>query len=303
MAALLTAASSGMAASSAGSGGAPYQLGPVAGAPTGPTGTDGGGGSGGAPYSTTPHSRSARPVVTIFSASASSINAGRPVVRFQVSDRSARVRVRLAFINLTDRSTYRANLGARRTDVTHTYTWSPPQTAGVGSYRVRITVRDPAGYRAVRGTTVAVSPPAPSTDHRFPVAGAHNFGGPSARFGASRTGHTHQGQDIMAAQGTPVVAPHAGRVTWVAYQAKAAGYYIVITSAGEPYTYVFMHLQAGSTVVKSGQQVTIGQRIAAVGATGDADGPHLHFEIWDGPWYNGGHPIDPLPFLERWPGV
>jgi murein DD-endopeptidase MepM/ murein hydrolase activator NlpD len=303
MAALLTAAPSGLAASGSGSGGAPYQLGPAAEGPTGPTGSTGSGGSGGTPYSTAPQTRSARPVVTIFSASASSINAGRPVVRFQVSDRSARVRVRLAFIGLLDHSTYRANLGSRRTQITHSYTWSPPQKAGAGSYRVRITVRDPAGYRAVRGTTVSVSPPAPASDHRFPVAGAHTFGGPSARFGASRTGHTHQGQDIMAAQGTPVIAPHAGQVTFVAYQAKGAGYYIVITSSGEPYTYVFMHLQQGSVLVKSGQAVTMGQRIAAVGATGDADGPHLHFEIWDGPWYNGGHPIDPLPFLKQWPGA
>src|ERR1043166_8277933 len=220
MAALLTAAPGGLAASGSGaasasgsgSGGTPYQLGPVAEGPTGPTGSGGSGGSGGAPYSTAPHARSARPVETIFSASASSINAGRPVVRFQVSDRSARVRVRLAFISLLDRSTYRANLGARRTQITHSYTWSPPQKAGAGSYRVRITVRDPAGYRAVRGTTVSVSPPAPSSDHRFPVAGVHTFGGPSARFGAPRTGHTHQGQDIMAAQGTPVIAPHAGQV-------------------------------------------------------------------------------------------
>jgi hypothetical protein len=37
------------------------------------------------------------------------------------------------------------------------------------------------------------------------------------------------------------------------------------------------------------------------GDTGDADGCHLHFEIWTAPgWYTGGHPIDPLPFLEAW---
>ena len=52
--------------------------------------------------------------------------------------------------------------------------------------------------------------------------------------------------------------------------------------------------------MKSGDHVAIGQQIGAVGATGSADGAHLHFEIWDGPWYNGGHPVDPLPFLKQW---
>jgi murein DD-endopeptidase MepM/ murein hydrolase activator NlpD len=260
------------------------------------------GATGGSPYSTTPQKRSARPVLTVFSATASSLNAGFPIVRFQVTDRSARVRVRLAFVSLAGGGTYRKNLGPRRTGITHSYVWQPPQNA-TGSYRVRITARDPRGYRLVRATTVTVSPPAPSADHRFPVAGPHDFGGPDARFGAQRAGHMHQGQDIMAASGTPVVAPHAGRITWVAYQAAGAGYYLVLASDGEPYNYVFMHLLKGSTVVKAGDQVATGQQLAAVGATGTADGSHLHFEVWDGPWYNGGHAIDPLPFLQQWPGA
>ena len=47
-----------------------------------------------------------------------------------------------------------------------------------------------------------------------------------------------------------------------------------------------------------------GQQLAQVGATGDASGPHLHFEIWIGGWYaRGGEPIDPLPQLQRWAGL
>jgi murein DD-endopeptidase MepM/ murein hydrolase activator NlpD len=258
--------------------------------------------SGGVPYSTAPAKRSARPTLTVFSASASSLNAGSPVVRFQVVDRSARVRVRLAFVGVAGGDTVRKNLGSRRTGITHAYTWTPPRTAS-GSYRVRITARDPRGYSVVRATTVSVSPPTIYPDHRFPVLGAHNFGGADARFGAKRAGHIHQGQDIMAASGTPIVSPHPGRVTWVAYQASGAGYYVVVASDGEPYYYVFMHLLKGSTAVKAGDHVLLGQQLGSVGATGAAEGAHLHFEIWDGPWYSGGHPIDPLPFVKQWPGA
>ena len=86
--------------------------------------------------------------------------------------------------------------------------------------------------------------------HRFPVAGAFGWGGPDARFGAKRKGHRHQGQDLAAASGTPVVAPYRGVVVAVQYQAEGAGRYVVID--GEDYDYVFMHLRTGSVVVAEG---------------------------------------------------
>ncbi len=48
--------------------------------------------------------------------------------------------------------------------------------------------------------------------------------------------------------------------------------------------------------------MTAGQPLGAVGATGHADGPHLHFEIWLDGWYasKASHPIDPLPDLLAW---
>jgi murein DD-endopeptidase MepM/ murein hydrolase activator NlpD len=63
------------------------------------------------------------------------------------------------------------------------------------------------------------------------------------------------------------------------------------------------HFQRGSTTVALGQPVAAGQQLGAVGMTGDASGPHLHFEIWEGPWRQGGHPIDPLAQLRVWAGV
>jgi murein DD-endopeptidase MepM/ murein hydrolase activator NlpD len=134
----------------------------------------------------------------------------------------------------------------------------------------------------------------------FPVRGTYSFGGDDARFGAARNGHVHQGQDVMAAEGTPLVSPRAGVVFWRAVQKGGAGHYLVIRG-DDGRDYVFMHLVAGSETVSKGDPVTAGQVIGAVGQTGDAEGPHLHFEIWPNGWYaKGSEPIDPLPDLTAW---
>jgi murein DD-endopeptidase MepM/ murein hydrolase activator NlpD len=144
-----------------------------------------------------------------------------------------------------------------------------------------------------------VAPPPTTGIHAFPVQGPYSFGGADARFGAKRTGHIHQGQDIIASEGTPVVAPRGGVVTWRAYQAEGAGYYLVLDAVDEEYNYVFMHLQR-DVLVQVGQRVRTGQQLATVGSTGSTSAPHLHFEAWLGPWYHGGHAIDPLPLLRAW---
>ena len=97
-----------------------------------------------------------------------------------------------------------------------------------------------------------------------------------------------------------MLSPHAGVVEAVDYQRHGAGNYVVIDSDGEDYDFVFMHLRTGSVSVLVGDRVRLGEPIGEVGTTGESSGPHLHFEIWVGGWYVGGHPIDPLPLLKSW---
>ncbi len=136
--------------------------------------------------------------------------------------------------------------------------------------------------------------------HIFPVRGPHDYGGSGARFGAPRVGHIHQGQDVPAACGTKLVAVQGGEVIARAYQASGAGNYVVIEEKGSGKSDVYMHLN-GPGPLSTGDTVRTGQRIGKVGATGDAQGCHLHFERWTAPgWYQGGHPYDPLPSLQYW---
>jgi murein DD-endopeptidase MepM/ murein hydrolase activator NlpD len=139
-------------------------------------------------------------------------------------------------------------------------------------------------------------------DNMFPVRGRHDYGmGPGARFGAGRAGHSHQGQDVFAKCGTPLVAARGGVVQFKQYHA-AAGNYLVIDAAGTSVDYAYMHL-AEPSPFRAGDRVYTGQRIGAVGDTGNARGCHLHFELWSGPgWYDGGKPFDPLPSLQAWDG-
>jgi murein DD-endopeptidase MepM/ murein hydrolase activator NlpD len=135
--------------------------------------------------------------------------------------------------------------------------------------------------------------------YSFPILGAHEFGMSAGRFGAGRTGHSHQGQDVMAACGTPLVAARGGVVQYAGFQ-YAAGNYLVIDGKGTTNDFMYAHL-AEPSPLHSGDTVRTGQPIGIVGDTGDATACHLHFEIWAAPgWYEGGAPFDPLPELEKW---
>ncbi len=136
--------------------------------------------------------------------------------------------------------------------------------------------------------------------YAYPLDGRHDYGiGGNGRFGTVRAGHMHQGQDVFAACDTPVRAARGGTVQFEEFQ-SAAGNYVVIDGDGTAQDTAYMHLR-DPALPAEGEHVGTGQVIGYVGDTGDATECHLHFEIWDAPgWYEGGQPIDPLPFLKRW---
>ena len=130
-------------------------------------------------------------------------------------------------------------------------------------------------------------------DHIFPLRGRHTYGD---GLGAGRG---HQGQDVFARCGTKIVAARGGRVQTNAYQ-SAAGYYIVIDGAKTGRDYVYMHMERGGRP-KEGARVHTGDVIGHESDTGDAQGCHLHFELWSAPgWYEGGHVLNPTGPLRKW---
>ena len=225
-------------------------------------------------------------------------------LRYRIAGRTRAAWVRVELLAADDSRAATLKLGRRPTRRTLTATWRPDLEPGSYTARLRATpiARGRRARSASRSRKFEVSaPPVVAAPGVFPVQGPYSFGGEGARFGATRPGHGHQGQDILAAAGTPVVAPRAGVVTWRAYQADGAGHYVVLrTDDGRDL--VFMHFEDGSVAVVKNQSVAAGQRLGRVGSTGRSDGPHLHFEIWPGGWYagNGSKPIDPLADLLAW---
>ena len=135
--------------------------------------------------------------------------------------------------------------------------------------------------------------------HIFPIRGRHDYGSAGARFGSGRSGHSHQGQDVFAKCGTKLVAARAGTVKFNQYH-SAAGYYVVVDGYKSQFDYVYMHLQERSPF-RTGDKLRTGQMLGRVGDTGNAQGCHLHYEMWSAPgWYDGGNPLDPYRFLKAW---
>lgn len=97
----------------------------------------------------------------------------------------------------------------------------------------------------------------------------------SSNFG-QRWGRKHEGIDIPAPRGTPIVATAAGKVKYSGNRVRGYGNMIVIEHPGKVFS-VYAH--NSKNIVSAGTKVKRGQMIARVGNTGRSTGPHLHFEI------------------------
>jgi murein DD-endopeptidase MepM/ murein hydrolase activator NlpD len=120
-----------------------------------------------------------------------------------------------------------------------------------------------------------------------------------ARAGGARV---HDAIDIMADEGTPVIAATDGKVEKLFFSNGGGGITIYVRSPDQRWTYYYAHLQGYAPGLAEGEQVTRGQVIGRVGHTGNAsaEGPHLHFAINrmqpGEKWYEG-EPINPYPLL------
>jgi murein DD-endopeptidase MepM/ murein hydrolase activator NlpD len=139
-------------------------------------------------------------------------------------------------------------------------------------------------------TRVRIGPVTPGTGARlgWPLLNvAPMVGSP---FG-SRGPRAHEGIDLPAPTGTPVVAAADGEVVYAGAGIRGYGNLVVLQHGGDLLT-VYAH--NSELFVAQGQGVRAGDRIAAVGQTGHATGPHLHFEV-----RQGQIPRDPMPYLSN----
>ena len=126
------------------------------------------------------------------------------------------------------------------------------------------------------GTLAALRAPLP----RSPLSLAWPLHGRIGDLFGPRGARFHAGVDLVAPAGTPVVAAESGRVTWAGYRPGGFGLLLTIAHRRGVRT---MYAHLSRVDVRVGERVEAGSRVGRVGATGEANGPHLHFEVrWRG---------------------
>jgi murein DD-endopeptidase MepM/ murein hydrolase activator NlpD len=139
------------------------------------------------------------------------------------------------------------------------------------------------------------TPPGGARDGVCPVVGPVRIG---QGWGAPRDGgrRRHQGIDLLAPAGTPLVAVASGHISRLSNQDRGRGGISLWLRDRRGTAFYYAHNQ--HNLVRLGQRVRAGQQIARVGATGNAKGgpPHLHFQIHSG----GGRPVSPDALVWRW---
>jgi len=130
--------------------------------------------------------------------------------------------------------------------------------------------------------------------YAFPVYGKVSF---TNDWGAPRqyTGQ-HEGNDIFAPTGTPILAVTDGRVFRVGTKHVPGNRLWLRSKAGD--TYFYAHLSAFADHTRNGLDVKAGDVLGFVGSTGSAEKtpPHLHFQVHP----KAGEPTNPYPFLRSW---
>jgi peptidoglycan hydrolase-like protein with peptidoglycan-binding domain len=135
------------------------------------------------------------------------------------------------------------------------------------------------------GTFSALRAPLP----RLPISLAWPVRGPLGSLFGPRGYGFHAGVDVIAPAGAPVLAAAPGRVVWAGYRAGGWGLLVTIAHRDGVRT---MYAHLSRVGVRVGDRVDAGARVGRVGATGDATGPHLHFEV-----RLRSAAVDPLPAL------
>ena len=144
---------------------------------------------------------------------------------------------------------------------------------------------------------VAYYPIPQTATHVFPVVGGASF---SNDWGGPRPGgRSHQGIDLFAKTGTPIVAVSDGTLFKVGWNPVGGWRFWLRDRWGNEFYHA--HLSAFAPAAKEGATVRAGTVIGFVGNTGDArtTPSHLHFEIHP----SGGDPVPPFPYVSAWPRV
>ncbi|MFG2600310.1 peptidoglycan DD-metalloendopeptidase family protein [Streptomyces sp. NPDC048462] len=147
----------------------------------------------------------------------------------------------------------------------------------------------PAASTDTQASNTASADQGSSSGYVHPVPGNHTTAYRAS--GASWSSGSHTGIDFPVSTGTSVKAITSGTVVTAGW-GGAYGNEVVIKHADGHYSQ-YGHMSSLS--VSAGQTVTAGQQVGLSGATGNATGPHLHFEVRTGPAY--GSDIDPIAYL------
>ena len=121
----------------------------------------------------------------------------------------------------------------------------------------------------------------------WPVSGGGNYISQYYHYG-------HYAIDIAADYGSTVRSAASGTVIFAGWKGNGGGYQVWIAHGSGLYT-TYSHMSA--VTVGAGAGVGAGTQVGRVGQSGRATGPHLHFEVWVGSIWNGGHRVNPLKYF------